>query len=132
MRLNFIKIKETCLYVHDLNRTKQFYHETLELPIIHDEPGKHIFFRLGSSVLLCFNPEDSKTKVTPPAHFGGGKQHVAFEVSKADYASVKEEIKSRNIIITDEVIWKSGEESFYFEDPEGNVLEIIPDKGIWD
>ena len=132
MRLNFIKIKETCLYVHDLNRIKQFYHETLELPIIHDEPGKHIFFRLGSSVLLCFNPEDSKTKVTPPAHFGGGKQHVAFEVSKADYASVKEEIKSRDIIITDEVIWKSGEESFYFEDPEGNVLEIIPDKGIWD
>ena len=132
MRLNFIKIKETCLYVHDLNRIKQFYHETLELPIIHYEPGKHIFFRLGSSVLLCFNPEDSKMKVTPPAHFGGGKQHIAFEVSNADYASVKEEIKSRDIIITDEVIWKSGEESFYFEDPEGNVLEIIPDKGIWD
>jgi catechol-2,3-dioxygenase len=35
-------------------------------------------------------------------------------------------------VITDTVIWKSGTESFYFEDPAGNVLEVVPDKGIWD
>lgn len=130
--MNFIKIKETCLYVHDLERTKKFYHEVLQLPIIHYELGKHIFFRLGSSVLLCFNPADSKTKTTPPAHFGGGKQHVAFEVDSVDYASAKEEIKSNGIAIIDQVVWKSGKESFYFEDPEGNILEILPNKGIWD
>ncbi len=130
--MNFIKIKETCLYVHDLERIKQFYHEVLQLPIIHYELGKHIFFRLGSSVLLCFNPDDSKTKTTPPAHFGGGKQHVAFEVDSVEYASAKEEIKAKGIAIIDEVVWKSGEESFYFEDPEGNILEILPNKGIWD
>ena len=130
--MNFIKIKETCLYVHDLECIKQFYHEVLQLPIIHYELGKHIFFRLGSSVLLCFNPDDSKTKTTPPAHFGGGKQHVAFEVDSVDYASAKEEIKSKGIAIIDQVVWKSGEESFYFEDPEGNILEILPNKGIWD
>lgn len=130
--MNFIKIKETCLYVHDLERIKQFYHEVLQLPIIHYELGKHIFFRLGSSVLLCFNPDDSKTKTTPPAHFGGGKQHVAFEVDSVEYASAKEEIKAKGIAIIDQVVWKSGEESFYFEDPEGNILEILPNKGIWD
>lgn len=130
--MKFLKIKETCLYAADLERIKQFYHEILELPIIHYDPGRHIFFRLGTSVLLCFNPEDSKTKVTPPAHFGGGKQHVAFEVSKSDYADAKAEIKAKGIPIIDEVVWASGEESFYFEDPLGNVLEIIPDKGIWD
>ena len=128
--MKYVKIKETCLYVHDLEKTRKFYHEILELPIINYEPGKHIFFRLGSSVLLCFNPDDSRSKVSPPAHYGGGKQHFAFEVN--DYAKAKEEIKAKGITITDEVTWKSGEESFYFEDPEGNILEILPDKGIWD
>ena len=130
--MNFIKIKETCLYVEDLERIKQFYHVDLGLPIIHYEPGKHLFFKLGSSVLLCFNPNDSKTKVTPPAHFGGGKQHLAFEVKKSDYLKAKQEIKSKGITIIDEVTWKSGHESFYFEDPAGNILEILPDEGIWD
>ncbi len=130
--MNFIKIKETCLYVSDLEKIRKFYHEVLGLEIINYEEGKHIFFRLGSSVLLCFNPEDSKTKTTPPPHYGGGKQHVAFEVKKSDYNYAKDQIKSKGIAIIDEVTWKSGAVSFYFEDPEGNVLEILPDKGIWD
>ena len=50
----------------------------------------------------------------------------------ADYERAKEEIKSKGIKIIDEVTWKSGRESFYFNDPEGNVLEIVPDAGIWD
>ena len=129
--MNFIKIKETCLYLHDLEKAKKFYHEVLELPVISYVPGKHIFFTAGSSVLLCFNPEDSKKKKSPPGHFGGGKQHFAFEVTERDYAQAKEWILNKGITITDTVIWDKGTESFYFEDPEGNVLEILPDKGVW-
>lgn len=130
--MNFTRIKETCLYIHDLERARKFYHETLELPIIGYAEGKHIFFRAGTSVLLCFNPDDSKLKHSPPAHYGGGKQHFAFEVHRAEYQTAKAWISSKGIRITDTVIWKSGAESFYFEDPEGNVLEIVPEGGIWD
>lgn len=130
--MNFLKIKETCLYLRDLDGAKKFYHETLELPLISYVEGKHIFFKAGASVLLCFNPDDSKRKESPPAHYGGGKQHFAFEVSKLEYENAKTWIKSKDIQITDVVTWKSGAESFYFEDPEGNVLEIVPDEGIWD
>jgi catechol-2,3-dioxygenase len=126
------KIKETCLYFHDLEEAKKFYGEILKLPVISYVEGKHIFFRAGSSVLLCFNPEDSKNKTSPPAHYGNGKLHFAFEVPDEEYISTKEEIKAKGISITSEVIWKSGKESFYFEDPQGNVLEVVPDKGIWD
>ena len=129
--MKFLKIKETCLYVHDLEQAKKFYHEILELPLISYVPGKHIFFSAGSSVLLCFNPEDSKTKNSPPAHYGGGKQHFAFEVPVGEYKKSKEWILNKGITIRDVVIWKGGAESFYFEDPEGNVLEIVPDEGIW-
>lgn len=129
--MKFIKIKETCLYIHDLEKAKNFYHEILELPVIGYVEGKHIFFKTGSSVLLCFNPEDSKNKKSPPGHYGGGKQHFAFEVSQAEYEASKQWIQQKGIRITDVVTWKSGKESFYFEDPEGNVLEIVPDAGIW-
>lgn len=130
--MKLLKIKETCLYVRDLERAKQFYHELLELPVIGYVPDKHIFFRAGNSVLLCFNPEDSKTKTSPPAHYGGGKQHFAFEIGGQEYEQAKEWIQAKGIIITDTVVWKSGAESFYFEDYEGNVLEIVPDRGVWD
>jgi len=129
--MKFIKIKETCLYVHNLEQAKNFYHEILELPLISYVPGKHIFFSAGSSVLLCFNPDDSKLKTSPPPHYGGGKQHFAFEVAEQNYEKSKEWIRTKGITITEEVKWKDGVESFYFEDPEGNVLEIVPDKGIW-
>jgi catechol-2,3-dioxygenase len=130
--MNFLKIKETCLYVHDLELAKKFYEETLGLSAINYVPGKHLFLRAGSSVLLIFNPEDSKKKSSPPPHYASGNQHFAFEVRATEYQSAKDELKSKGIKIIDEVVWKSGKESFYFKDPEGNILEIVPDEGIWD
>jgi len=129
--MKFIKIKETCLYVHDLEKARKFYGEVLELQEISYVVGKHLFFQAGSSVLLLFNPDDSRHKKSPPAHYGGGKQHFAFEVEEKDYETAKQRIVSKGIRITDEVTWESGKRSFYFDDPEGNVLEIVPDKGIW-
>jgi catechol 2,3-dioxygenase-like lactoylglutathione lyase family enzyme len=130
--MNILQIKETCIYSTDLKSIKQFYHDTLQLPVISELEDKHIFFRAGTSVLLCFNPEDSKLKDSPPAHFGHGKQHFAFEVKSDDYEKVKSDLAKKGIRITQELTWKSGKKSFYFEDPAGNVLEILPEEGIWD
>lgn len=129
--MNIRQIKETCIYYRDLEKAKDFYHQLLELPIISYVKGKHIFFRAGSSVLLCFNPDESRLKKSPPPHHAEGKYHFAFEVSREEYEKHKKEILSRGIIISDKVIWETGQESFYFEDPEGNVLEIVP-VGIWE
>lgn len=130
--MEVLRIKETCLYINDLQQAKEFYHGVLGLPVITYVPDKHLFLRAGQSVLLLFNPEDSKSKSSPPAHFGGGKQHFAFEVSPENYDSSKSEIELKGIEILEEVTWKSGKKSFYFNDPEGNVLEILPEGGIWD
>lgn len=129
--MKFLKIKETCLYIHDLQKAKDFYHDLLELPVISFVAEKHLFLRVGESVLLLFNPEDSMHKTSPPAHFGGGKQHFAFQIGTA-YQDAKVEILGKGIEIIDEITWVSGKKSFYFNDPEGNVLEILPENGIWD
>ena len=130
--MEVIRIKETCLYIHDLENAKSFYQDILGLPVISYAEGKHLFLRAGQSVLLLFNPEDSKNKTSPPAHFGGGKQHFAFEVPERMYEASMREIVSKGIEIIEELTWKSGKKSFYFNDPEGNVLEILPESGIWD
>lgn len=128
--MNFRQIKETCIYFKDLETAKAFYHDVLELPIISYVKEKHIFFRAGNSVLLCFNPDDSRLKKSPPPHYANGKYHFAFEVTREEYEKHKQEIQLKGIAIIDKVIWETGQESFYFEDPEGNVLEIVPE-GIW-
>ncbi|MEQ8425025.1 MAG: VOC family protein [Cyclobacteriaceae bacterium] len=129
--MEFKQIKETCIYFRDLEKARQFYHVLLGLEIISYVPEKHIFFRVGRSVLLCFNPDDSRNKKSPPAHFAEGKYHFAFEVALSEYEKRKQELFDKGITITEEVEWKNGLKSSYFEDPEGNVLEIVPE-GVWE
>lgn len=136
--MNFRQIKETCIYATDLDAARAFYNGKLGLEVISHVKDKHIFFRVGTSVLLCFNPDDSREKKSPPPHYAQGRYHFAFEVAAADYEKHKAEIISKNIPIVDTVVWDSGphsaqgsvKESFYFEDGLGNILEIVP-VGIW-
>lgn len=129
--MDITQIKETCLYISDLDQAEAFYGGLLGFPLIAKVDGRHIFFRCGTSVLLCFLPEVTQAETTLPAHFAGGKQHIAFEVEKADYQKTKEELIQNNIRITHEQEWAGGFESIYFEDPFGHVLEVVP-RGIWE
>jgi len=124
-------IKENCLYISDLEKAVSFYHELLEMPIISKVDGRHVFFRCGASVLLCFLPEVTKEETTLPAHFAHGKQHLAFEVEGKDYQGTKDRLISKGIAITHTQDWGNHQNSIYFEDPFGHVLEIVP-KGIWE
>ena len=129
--MEFTQIKETCLYVSDLDQSYVFYHNKSGLPLISRVPNRHVFFRLGSSVLLCFLPEVTKEEQELPPHYAWGKQHIAFEVNQTKYSETKESIIQKGIAITHTHQWKGGFESFYFEDPDGHVLEIVP-QGMWE
>jgi catechol 2,3-dioxygenase-like lactoylglutathione lyase family enzyme len=126
----FTQIKETGLYVQDLDRTEFFYNGKLDLEIISKSEGRHIFFKAGSSVLLCFIADATKNDEKLPGHFGEGKMHIAFEVPKDKYADTKKWIRSRGIEIEHEQQWGEDYHSFYFRDPDGHSLEIVPE-GLW-
>jgi len=129
--MDYTQIKETCLYINDLDKAEEFYHNNLGMPLISKEKGRHIFFRCGSSVLLCFIPETTRNETVLPPHYATGKQHIAFEVEASAYEASKQELINKGIKITHEQPWKDGLKSCYFEDPFGHVLEIVP-KGIWE
>lgn len=129
--MHFKQIKETCLYVQDLDRTEAFYHGKLNLKVIGRSEGRHIFFKAGSSVLLCFIAGATKQEETLPPHFGEGNMHIAFEVPVEKYEEIKADILSTGIEIEHEQQWGKDYCSFYFRDPDGHSLEIVPE-GMWD
>ncbi|MGZ3846210.1 MAG: VOC family protein [Flavisolibacter sp.] len=129
--MKILSIKETCIYVKDLDRTKEFYSGKLGLPVISLVPGRHVFFRAGNSVLLCFLAEETLRETVLPPHGAEGKIHFAFEVNREEYPLSLQEIKRLGIEILHHHSWKNGVRSFYFHDPDGNVVEII-EQGLWD
>ncbi len=123
-------IKETCLYVKDLEATRHFYHEVMGLSLIGFVENRHVFFKAGSSVLLCFNAETTKNDERLPPHFGEGNLHFAFEVPNDAYESWKEHLMTQNVAIEQEVTWRDNLKSFYFRDPDHHCVEIVM-VGIW-
>ncbi|WP_181305737.1 VOC family protein [Rufibacter sp. XAAS-G3-1] len=129
--MEFTKIKETCLYVQDLTRATTFYNEVLGLPIIGQVPGRHVFFRVGGSVLLCFNAQKTRESKDLPPHFGNGQLHLAFECEAAQYEGWKVKLQRANITIEHEQTWPHARRSCYFRDPDQHLLEIVV-PGIWE
>jgi catechol 2,3-dioxygenase-like lactoylglutathione lyase family enzyme len=129
--MEFIQIKETCLYVQDLERSRAFYEGKLGFQVIGEVEGRHIFFRVGSSVLLCFIAEVSRIPGHLPPHFGQGHLHVAFETDQEGYVAWKQKIKAAGIIVEQEYDWGRGFLSFYFRDPDEHLLEVVM-AGMWE
>ncbi len=127
---NITHIKETCIYVQDLVRTRQFYQEIMGFELINFTAGRHVFFRAGESVLLCFDPAVTKEEKVLPPHHAEGHQHLAFEVPAAEYEQTKTNVIKSGIEIIFEQEWPRGLRSFYFLDPDEHVLEIVP-SGLW-
>ena len=129
--MNIRSIKETCIYVKDLERTKDFYFKKIGLPLITFVQNRHVFFRAGNSVLLCFIAEETEKEGELPLHGAYGTIHFAFEVGKEEYPNALTQIKNSGIEILHEHLWKKDLRSFYFHDPDGHLVEII-EQGLWE
>lgn len=129
--LPLIGIKETCLYVADTERTRAFYTDRLGLECFNHIRGVLVFFRAGNSVLLCFNPEQTKVKTHLPSHFGSGELHFAFETLSEHYDAWREKVVAAGIAIEHDHVWPHGHRSFYFRDPDRHCVEVM-EAGMWE
>jgi catechol 2,3-dioxygenase-like lactoylglutathione lyase family enzyme len=133
--LKFEKIVETCIYSTDLNIMKDFYVNRLGLDLVSEEEGRHVFLKAGKSMLLIFNPENTRVSknsifpvhgaITPPSSI-----HFALEIEQVDYEAAKNVLIQNKIPIEKEMRWSSWGRSIYFRDPVNNLVEIIT-KGQW-
>jgi catechol 2,3-dioxygenase-like lactoylglutathione lyase family enzyme len=122
-------ILETVLYVSDIDRAEQFYRDVMALRPIGKEPGRHVFFRVGSGVLLLFRAERTRRSASLPPHGADGEIHICFTIAPDEYETWKARIRESRIVIEKETEWPGGR-SFYFRDPDGNLLELA-NADIW-
>lgn len=119
---------ETSLYCTTATEpdVRRFYESTLGL-----EPLPARFaYRIGDSLLLVFNADETATQKSPPGHGATGRVHACFVAAGEGYETWRRHLTNAGIAIVDEITWPNGKRSFYFEDPAGNLLEIA-DGDLW-
>lgn len=118
------QILETCLYVDDMGKAGEFYSKLFEIETYSKAGERHLFFKIGKSMLLLFNPEKTKTGGEVPAHGASGAGHVAFTIGHDDLDFWRKRLSQQNIEIELEYTWSSGGRSIYFRDPFNNSIEL--------
>ena len=116
-------VLETVLYFSDQDRAETFYSDVLGFRLLDKEPGRSLFYRAGSSVLLLFHPGATRSGGKLPAHGASGSIHVCFQAPPDVYEGWKTHLRRNGVDILHEAKWPEAL-SFYFEDSEGNLLEI--------
>lgn len=127
-------VLETSLYVDDLARAKNFYLQTLGLPLLISDQ-RMCAFAAGRTVLLLFERGASNQRVILPGgeippHDGHGPLHVAFAIGRSDLPVWEHKLDHSGVLIEGRVHWPLGGQSIYFRDPDGHLLEFAT-PGLW-
>jgi catechol 2,3-dioxygenase-like lactoylglutathione lyase family enzyme len=131
----FDGVVETCLYVADVARSRDFYvkHFGFEplggndrIQPLAVKPGQVlILFRRGGTP----NPIPVGNGFIPP-HDGNGEQHFAFGVHQDAFEDWKAHLERLDVTIESVVDWPQGGRSLYFRDPDRLLVELVT-PGVW-
>lgn len=129
-------ILETCLYVEDVARAREFYTSVFSLPVLFEDARICSLAVTDSSVLILFRRGASLNAVSDsgmriPPHDGAGPAHMAFGISRRSFEEWRRHLQKHQIAIESEASWPLGGRSLYFRDPDGHLLELGT-PGIWD
>lgn len=120
-------VLEAALYVDDLDAAEGFYAGTLGLERILRVDGRHVFFRAGETIVLCFIAEATRQPPAPnalpvPPHGAEGAGHLCFASTELD--ALRDHLTARGIAIESDFHWPHGPRSIYVRDPAGNSVEF--------
>lgn len=123
------RILETALYAEDLDAAKDFYGRILDLQIVTEVTGRHVFFRLAGSMLLIFNPSAVALGPRPgtlpvPPHGASGPGHVCFAAGAEGIEMWRLRFGAEDIVIEADFHWPNGARSLYVRDPAENSVEV--------
>lgn len=122
---------ELGVYVADLQQAEIFYCDVLGLRLVGSEPGRHLFFAVGDSMLLVFNSEKTLIGDVLPSHGAHGPGHFALGIDADSLPYWRNRLIEHGVAIEQEVAWPRGGRSIYFRDPAGNSVELVT-PGLWD
>ncbi|MEM1388248.1 MAG: VOC family protein [Pseudomonadota bacterium] len=128
-------VLEAALYVDDLDAAEAFYGGILGLERVLRVDGRHVFFRAGSTIVLCFIAEATRRPAPAgalpvPHHGADGAGHVCFAVAAPALEGCRAHLAAQGIAIEADFAWPSGARSIYVRDPAGNSVEFAEPK-LW-
>ena len=127
-------VLETALYATDLDAVAAFYTGVIGLQEHLRVPGRYVFMRLDSSMLLLFNPEatrESGGKLPVPPHGATGEGHICFRVAPGELDAWASHLATGGVEIEADFEWPSGARSIYVRDPSQNSVEFAEAR-LWD
>ena len=99
----------------DMARAKQFYAETLGLPI-ETEGENDMEFTLGQVTLDVFNPTSAGQEFAPSP--------AGIAIRVADVAKAREELEAKGVQFDGEIVDTGVCHFAFFKDPDGNQLML--------
>lgn len=125
-----VGVLESVLSASDLDAVLPFYRDIVGLPLHSSEPGRHLFFRCGSSMVLIFNPAATESQTVRigdaviPRHGSRGPGHLCFRIPDHDVDVWRDKLRNSGVAIESEIAWPQGGYSLYVRDPAGNSIEF--------
>lgn len=128
-------ILEASLYAPDLDAAAAFYGGVMGLKEVARVENRHVFYRVGRTILLIFDPAattrgGSNPRLPVPAHGAHGPGHLCFAASRDEIGHWRARLEAAGHPIEADFDWPNGARSIYFRDPAGNSIEIA-EPGLW-
>lgn len=128
MGLQLERIGHCLIKVRDVERSRRFYTEVLGFQLMEQDPDHGgVFLSLpGDGHTIDLSPVGNPDTATPPvgAQDGVGVLHIGFKV--ASYQALREAheaLLASNVDVL-RMMDHVSQRSMYFNDPDGNTLEI--------
>lgn len=129
-------VLEAAVYAEDLDAAEAFYGALLGLERITRVGNRHVFYRLGPSVLLVFNPDETERPggnpdLPVPPHGARGPGHVCLAASAQSLHAWRDRLDAAGVLVEADFHWPNGARSIYLRDPAGNSVELAEPR-LWE
>lgn len=111
------------VYVTNLDRAVEFYTETLGLDLVHRSGPSWAVVRAGDELTLGLHEAMEGAPVGQ-----SGSATVGFRIDGA-LPDVVDELRSRGVSFVGEITEDTAVPLAYFEDPDGNRMYLVEERG---
>lgn len=110
-------LKETSLYVTDLEGAERFYEDVIGLRVARRVEAQQSAFHYGDTTLILFQAAAAGVESTEPGQ-------VTFGISRGEVAPWRHRLQEQGVPIVEEATWPNGMQSIIFCDPAGNKIHL--------
>ena len=115
---------QTILLVEDVERSIEFYGESLRLEAKAGDSERYAEFETGDGGVLLLVKRDGSIAPMAATTVMSATATLTFTIQADGFAAWKKWLAKRNVPLERETLWIHGGRSLYVRDPDGRMLEF--------